>query len=219
MRGIHLFGGKHVANIISIKINYMNSVHELPGMKVKDKEFELKIPFKNKSAGELPSEIKRPDLRIDEISVQNPFQLLDVSPQLPIVLHQGESTEITLKLKAPELAYSGPLFLNMQAKSQNAVHISISSIKLAREGRSVEIEGSGRSLYIEKGEVFKQDLQVRSVLHEGEMLNGIQVSKPFEFVKAGTALPVKVLGDSFVISVFIKAPDYNYSGPLEITML
>ena len=107
----------------------------------------------------------------------------------------------------------------MQAKSQNAVHISISSIKLAREGRSVEIEGSGRSLYIEKGEVFKQDLQVRSVLHEGEMLNGIQVSKPFEFVKAGTALPVKVLGDSFVISVFIKAPDYNYSGPLEITML
>ena len=104
MRGIHLFGGKHVANIISIKINYMNSVHELPGMKVKDKEFELKIPFKNKSAGELPSEIKRPDLRIDEISVQNPFQLLDVSPQLPIVLHQGESTEITLKLKAPELA-------------------------------------------------------------------------------------------------------------------
>ncbi|MGC8628904.1 MAG: hypothetical protein ACP5T4_01705 [Candidatus Micrarchaeia archaeon] len=219
MRGIHLFGGKHVANITSIKINYMNSVHELPGMKVKDKEFELKIPFKNKSAGELPSEIKRPDLRIDEISVQNPFQLLDVSPQLPIVLHQGESTEITLKLKAPELAYSGPLLLNMQAKSQNAVHISISSIKLAREGRSVEIEGSSRSLYIEKGEVFKQDLQVRSVLHEGEMLNGIQVSKPFEFVKAGTALPVKVLGDSFVISVFIKAPDYNYSGPLEITML
>ena len=214
-----IFGKKYAANITSVNINYMNSIHELPGIKAKDKEFELKIPFKNKTASDLPEEINRPDLRIDEITIQKPFQLLSVSPQLPIVLHYGESTEITLKLRSPELAYTGPLFINMQAKSPDAVHISISSVKLVREGRSFEIEDSSRSLYLAKGEVFKQDVQVRSIVHEGEMLNGIQVSKPFEFVKAGTALPVQVSGSSFVLSIFVKAPDYNYSGPIEITLL
>ncbi|MEM0074378.1 MAG: hypothetical protein QXX70_00580, partial [Candidatus Micrarchaeaceae archaeon] len=114
----------------------MNEVHQLQGLKVVQKEFEIRIPFHNKTASDLDIDnIKRPDLRIDAISVKAPFTLVSVSPSLPIIISYMQSTEIVLRLRAPDVAYSGPLFLEMQAKTPDAVHISINRVKLSAAGK------------------------------------------------------------------------------------
>ncbi len=208
--------GKPKANITSISINYMGSTHQLQGMKVFDSEFELRIPFKNKTASDLPEDIKRPDLRIDDIQVQSPFKLIDVKPQLPIVVPYGESTEILLKLKAPEIAYTGPLFLNMLAKSPDSIHVSISHVLLSKDEKSYEVESSQRSMYLQKGEVFRQDVQVMSVLDKGESISRVEVNKPFSLVKTEPQLPLNCDKDSIVLSLFLKAPEFSYAGPLEV---
>ncbi|MEM0147190.1 MAG: hypothetical protein QXF85_01905 [Candidatus Micrarchaeaceae archaeon] len=197
----------------------MNEVHQLQGLKVVQKEFEIRIPFHNKTASDLDIDnIKRPDLRIDAISVKAPFTLVSVSPSLPIIISYMQSTEIVLRLRAPDVAYSGPLFLEMQAKTPDAVHISINRVKLSAAGKSFTVEDSARSMYINKGDTIKQDVQLLTILHEGDKVKTVRASAPFSVIKTEPQTPFEVASsNSFVVSIYLKSPDQNYSGPLEIT--
>ncbi|MGC8676208.1 MAG: hypothetical protein ACP5T3_01680 [Candidatus Micrarchaeia archaeon] len=214
-----LFAKHYAASITSVNISYMNDVHQLPGLKPLRKEFELRVPFRNKTASDLADDtVKRPDLRIDAISVKQPFALLGVLPSLPIILQYGQSTELVLRLKAPDVAYTGPLFIDMQAKMPDSLHIGISSVKLSSNGRTYALDDSAKSLYISKGDAIKQDVQALAILHEGDEVKEVSANAPFAVLKTSPQVPFKVnSSNSMIISVYLKAPDYNYSGPLELT--
>lgn len=209
------------ANITSIIINYLGSTHQLAGKEVYDKEFEIKIPFRNKLSSELEDQdVKKPDLRIDEVEVRPPFKLVSVAPSLPIVLPYGSSTELTLKFEAPEISYSGPLFLNFITKPQEDIHVSISRVVLSSGSASYAVEESSRSIYLQKRGAFKQEIQARAVLKPNSVIREIRVNKPFELSKTMPELPITVpSSDSFIISLYLIAPEFNYAGPLEIELV
>ncbi len=206
--------GKGRINITSVKINYMGAVHELEGLSTNDKEFDIRIPFKNRISSEMGDNVKKPDLRIDSISVNEPFELLHVSPELPISLPYGDSIMLVIKIKAPSLSYSGPLFLNMQVRSPELVHIGISTLRISMDGRNKELPIK-RDIYIVKSDVFKQEVDLAGVVNSGESVNAIKASPPFEVSNTLPPLPF-TLQEGQKISIFIKAPNYNYAGPLEL---
>ncbi|MGC9156862.1 MAG: hypothetical protein ACP5GD_01595 [Candidatus Micrarchaeia archaeon] len=208
-------GRKSRFNITSIKINYMGAVHEIAGFSTNDNEFEVRIPFKNRIASDLGDDVKRPELKIDAISVGSPFELLK-APDLPIVLPYGNSTEIVLKIRAPGMRYTGPLFLNMLVKSSDLVHIGISVIRVSKEGKSKEIPVR-RDVYVAKSDTFKQEIDLSDVVNPGETVNAIKASPPFEISSTLPSLPFS-LKEARKVEVYIKAPSYNYSGPIELSI-
>ncbi|MEM3781638.1 MAG: hypothetical protein QXT43_01590 [Candidatus Micrarchaeaceae archaeon] len=215
-----LFGKKgRAAEITSININYMGEVHQLNGLKLAQKEFEVKVPIHNKTASNLDVVgIKKPELRIDVVSAKAPFELVSVAPQLPITVPYMKSAELVIRLRAPDVSYTGPLYLIMQANTPDAVHIGISNIILHSAGKSYPIEDSARSFYVSKGDPIKQDVQLLSILHEGEEVKAVKANAPFSVLKTEPQTPFKITNkNSFIISMYLKPPDYNYAGPLEIT--
>jgi hypothetical protein len=99
--------------ITSVSIKYMGEKHGLEGMSTNRSVFELKIPFQNKRGGDmLADNLKRPELRVEAVKVSTPFELVGVSPRLPISVKYRESALIRLSIRAPEYGYAGPIELS-----------------------------------------------------------------------------------------------------------
>ncbi|MEM3216051.1 MAG: hypothetical protein QXS17_04000, partial [Candidatus Micrarchaeaceae archaeon] len=62
------------------------------------------------------------------------------------------------------------------------------------------------------------DVQLLTILHEGDKVKTVRASAPFSVIKTEPQTPFEVASsNSFVVSIYLKSPDQNYSGPLEIT--
>ncbi len=204
-------------SITSIELNYMGYAHRLDGFETEQEVFEIRLPFKNKEsvASSFDKDIKKPDMRVDEIRVGKPFELVGVTPSLPIVVHYKESTEIKLKIKAPKISYSGPLLISLISNDYMA-HISISEIVAKKGSKSVVLDSSIH-MYVPKGEIIKQDIQAYKLMEPDEKVSKITIEKPFQIVKTNPSAPFKVeKKNSYVISLYIKMPEFDYAGPMEI---
>lgn len=205
--------------ITSISINYMGDKHGLDGMQVHEKVFELSIPFQNKTGSDLLDEsLKRPDLRIEGISVSKPFELVDVTPKPPIVVKYKEGIKIGLRIRAPDIPYTGPMSVSLGEKESGMVRVEIQQILAVRNGGKVMLEEAPSVLSVQKGQVLKRDVQLYKVMKYGDEVKGIAVNAPFVFSGSEPKVPFSIDKEgSYIISVIVLAPDANYAGPLEIT--
>ncbi|MDE1855569.1 MAG: hypothetical protein KGH57_04630 [Candidatus Micrarchaeota archaeon] len=211
---------KSAANtvITAISIDYLGDKHGLDGMRLSDSVFELKIPFQNKTGSDLLDEsLKRPDLRIDSVGVSKPFELLEVNPSLPISVKYTQGITLALKIKAPGLPYTGPLSVSLGEKASGMVRVQIEKMLASYKGQKFVLEEAPSVLSVQKGQVLKRDVQLYKVMKYGDSVNGIRVNAPFVFSGSEPKAPFRIdKENSYIISVFVLAPEYSYAGPLEI---
>ncbi len=209
--------GGAATTLTSINIRLGGDIHSLPGRDV-DKTFIVNIPFKNKmGSGLLPDNLKGPDVTINSITIDRPFELLEVSPELPCNVPFMSEEKFTLRIKAPEGSYNGPLLVRFDTGNKDSIDIKMSRIILTHGTKSVELESGATSMNVKKGQVFRRDIQLYKILSFDQKINSIEVSKPFGFVLSEPNVPLVVdKKDSYVMNIFIKCPDFSYAGELEI---
>ena len=85
--------------------------------------------------------------------------------------------------------------------------------------KSVEIENSGVILQMPKGGIFKNAIQMYKAMSYGERVDKVNIQKPFELVSCDPKLPFTINEpSSYLVTFYIKAPDVDYAGPMEIKL-
>lgn len=198
----------------------MGDKHGLDGMEVSDSVFELSIPFQNKTGSDLLADnLKRPELKVENITVSAPFELVDVNPKLPVSVKYREGVVIKIRIRAPKLPYTGPMSVSLGEK-ENVVRVQIEKMFAVSGGRKIILEEAPSVLSVQKGQVLKRDVQLYKVLKYGDTVNRIEVNGPFVYSGSEPKTPFKIDKESsYIISVYVLAPDYSYAGPLEISFL
>jgi hypothetical protein len=205
-------------DITGISLYWKNSMHGLPGRKITEREFNVKIPFANKNYESL-SFLKKADTTeiVQGIEVRSPFKLVSVEPQLPASIKAGESVEFDIKVSAPEYNYNGPLVLKMVPKPVEMVHVELPDIMAVNGDKRVKVNEHGEVKSVEKGSNFEISMQMYRILTYNDTVTGVSVNKPFEFVGSEPKLPFTIDNkSSFVASFYIKAPEFDYAGTLEL---
>ncbi len=197
----------------------MGEMHSIGGKSVNERVFELSIPFQNKIGSDLlPDMLKGPKLSLAKVEVSKPFELLDCSPKLPLEIGFMEKVVFKLRIRAPDVTYEGPLTINFGNESKETIAMSIDKILLAAKGVTIALEDSSMTTGMQKGQLFRKNIQLYKVLSYGDAVNSIEVSKPFELINVDPKTPFKLdRKDSYIISLYIKAPDFSYAGTLEIS--
>jgi hypothetical protein len=167
--------------------------------------------------GLLPDNLKGPDITISQITVDKPFQLLEIKPVLPVDVPYMSDTSFSLKIKGPEGSYSGPLVIKLDTNSKENIDLNVSRVMLVGPDKRFELEASAFNMNIKKGQIFKRDIQLFKVLSLGQKVSSIEVVKPFELASCDPKVPFTLdRKDSYIVSLFIKCPDFSYAGEMEI---
>lgn len=207
-------------SITSVNLKFMGNSHALNGLEVPSRVFEYTIPFQNRMGSDLlPENLKGPKVTISNITVSDPFKLIEINPKLPVDIQYQSKVSFVLKIEAPDLSYDGPIAINFGNESADNIAININKMILTRNGQSVELENSEMMATMQKHQLFKKEIQIYKIMSLNEKLSKIEVSKPFELVSVQPALPIIAdKKDSYIISIFLKAPDSSYAGSVEIKM-
>lgn len=203
--------------LTSINIRLGGDVHAMAGRDV-PQIFELPIPFRNKiGSGLLPDEIKGPVTTVSQITIDKPFELLEIKPSLPIEVPYQSEKKFILKIKGPEGSYNGPLLIKFDTSSKDNIDVNVSKIWLTGPTRRMELEESAFSMNIKKGQTFRRDIQAYKVLSLGQKVTSITMQAPFEVAATDPKLPFTIdRKDSYVVSLFIKCPAFSYAGDMDI---
>ncbi len=216
----NIFGKKGQSIEISgINLYWKGSMHTLNGVSAKQGEFEVVIPFRNKKDESLSflKRKKKAAERLERITADKPFTILEISPTLPLEIEEGESKEIRIKLKGPDFGYSGILTLKMYGPEEERIHLEIPEVFLKRGERKVKVNEHGEVYNLLKNQVFEVSVQMYKLLTLHDMVNVVKLNAPFEFEGTEPKLPFELADpSSFLVTFMIKAPDFDYSGPLEI---
>ncbi len=204
--------------ITGVNLKFMGHTHGLAGMTTDDSTFSLDIPFQNKMGSDLlPDNLKGPPIRIGRISVAAPFKLLDVSPALPAEIAFMSKVTFRLKVNGPDVRYEGPLAVDFGNEASDTVNIMIKRVMLHRGDRTEELENSDITANMQKSQVFKQSVQMYKILSLGDTVSRVEVNMPFEVVSTEPKLPVRAdRKDSYIISIYMKCPEFSYAGDLDI---
>lgn len=210
--------GPKKVTITNINLKFMGGAHQISGMEVADKVFDLRVPFSNKMGNNtLPDNLKGPKMVISKITVEPPFKLVDVTPALPVEVEYMAKVVFILKIAAPDMNWEGPLTVNFGNESTNNVTISIKKVTLHQAEKAVELEESGVTTSMQKSQLFKQNLQLYKIISFGDTVSKIEVNEPFEIVSTEPKLPIKAdKKDSYIISIYMKCPQFSYAGDLDI---
>ena len=210
------------SRITNFNIYWKGRMHALPGMELKGGRFTYELPFRNSTTEDeltfLKSQ-KRPPEVIEKVEVSGPFTLVSVEPQPPISVEQGTSVTLKMVIDPPAYSYSGPAVIKLGAHAEEQVRIELPAVLMKSGSKSVNVLEHGEIKVIGKGAEFEESVQMYRVLGYGAQVKSVTVNKPFEFVKTEPALPFTIDDkSSFVVAFFIKAPAFDYAGPLEITV-
>ena len=210
------------ARITNFNIYWKGAMHPLPGRSIGARRFEFELPFSNRGDDDGLSFLKhqaRPPEMIKSIEAAEPFKVISVEPVLPITVNEGQKITIKMVLETPDYNYSGPVTIKMGAQTAEQVRIEIPEVAIVADGKRTKVTEHGEIKVLGKGAEFETSVQMYRALSFGARVSAVAVNKPFEFVRSEPALPFTINDkSSFVVSFFIKAPDYNYAGPIEITV-
>lgn len=211
--------GKGAITLTSINLKFGADVHALAGREIKEQVFSLDIPFKNTiGSGLLPDNLKGPSITINEIAVERPFELVSVSPNPPLSVSYLSSTLFRIKLRSPMLNYTGPLSITFVTEGKDNVNVDVKKVTLLDGGKSADIEETAANMILKKSQIVRRDIQAYKILKYGREVQSVSINKPFEIVSTEPAAPFTVdRRDSYIIKMFIKCPDFNYAGPMEIS--
>ncbi len=204
-------------SITGINIRLGGDVHSLPGREVGE-VFDLSIPFKNRLGnGLLPDNLKGPDITVSNITVDMPFRLVETVPKLPVEVPYKSEVSFALKIKGPEGNYSGPLLIKFDTSSKDNIDLNIARIVLASGAKKADLEGSTFNMNIKKGQIFRRDIQLYKVLSFQQKVEAVEISAPFQIISTEPKAPFAIdKKDSYVMTIFIKCPEFSYAGDMEI---
>ena len=203
--------------LTTINIRYMGSVHGMDGFQVSGRVFEVNIPFNNKVNDILPDNLRGPKLNVNSIKVGEPFKLISITPALPVEIDYMSKAVFKLKIQAPDTPYEGPMSVDFGNDPKDIIHISIQKIMLEYNGSRTELPDSSMIMNLQKNIVFKKEVQLYRIVSYGSRVDSMEISKPFEIVSTDPKLPIVAdRKDSYVMGVYIKAPDISYAGELTI---
>ena len=204
--------------ITNISLRFMGAVHGIPGITSEKQVFYVNIPFQNKMGSNLlPEDLKGPSMKIKEIKVGMPFKLLEVNPQLPAEIPFMTKTVFRLKVEGPAVNYEGPMSITMNDEPAENIGLNIKAISISKGEQRVELQNSSMRLSLQKGQIFKTELQMYNVLKYNDKISRVRVAPPFTVESTDPAFPTTVeKKDSYVMKIYIRAPDSNYTGDLDI---
>ena len=205
--------------LTNITLKFVGDHHALKGREINEQIFKLDIPFQNRmGSGLLPDNLKGPEIRISEIKADPPFELLGVSPQPPVSVPYLSSQMFKLRIRAPSTNYTGPLAIAFNTDSKENVNIDVSKLVLIDGNNRAEVEESSNNMILKKSQIVRRDIQVYKILKYGRKVTSLSINKPFEIASSEPSAPFTIdRKDSYVVKVFIKCPDFNYAGPMEIS--
>lgn len=205
--------------LTSINLKLGADVHAINGRKIEEEVFQLEIPFHNKmGSGLLPAHLKGPEITINEVLVEKPFELVESSPKTPLNVPYMSSIPFTLKIRAPEGSYSGPLSITFGTDSKDNVNIDLKKITLMDGPKTIDMEDTATNMILKKSQIIRRDVQLYKILKHGRVVQEIGINEPFEIVSSEPATPFTVdRKDSYIMKLYIKCPDFNYAGPMEIS--
>ncbi|MGC8647339.1 MAG: hypothetical protein ACP5SA_00785 [Candidatus Micrarchaeia archaeon] len=218
-----LFGKTFKTEITSINLKWHGVIHKAKGLKTNKRIFDVSIPFHNRIVQEdsVRHLLKSSDIEnilLERIDVGAPFKLVGIEPQPPLTIKYGESVDFKLAIEAPQYSYKGPIEIAFTDREPERVKIEINKVVLIGKGRRVEMPHSGMIMELMKSQVFKIDIQLYNLLGYLDIVKGIEASAPFDFVSSMPEPPFKIDDkSSFIVTVFIKAPEISYGGELELT--
>lgn len=206
-------------NIKNINIYWKGAIHTLKGVESDDKIFTVTIPFSNKNNNNLSflkKQEKTPEI-IKEINTTKPFRIVSVSPELPIEIPDSESKELGITVEGPDFNYSGVLTLKFKSKVEPKVHVELPDVYIIRGNKRVKANNSKQLYNLMKNQIFEVSVQMYRLLTFNDTVERVSVNKPFGFEGCSPKLPFRIDDkSSYVVTFMIKAPEFNYSGSLEI---
>ncbi len=204
--------------ITNISIRFMGAVHGIPGITSEKQVFYVNIPFQNKMGSNLlPDDLKGPSMTVKEIKITPPFKLLEVSPKLPSEVKFMDKAVFKLKVEGPSVNYEGPMSITMNEEPADNIGLNIRAIVLSKGSQRVVLENSSMRLSLQKGQIFKTELQMFNILKYNDSITRVKVAPPFTVESTDPAFPTTVnKQDSYVMKIYVKAPDSNYTGDLEV---
>jgi len=221
-----IFKGSRSGTLITgINVKLHGFMHSLNGMEVKEKTFTFELPFKNKTHEDMLTEAtefkaqKAEPISIKSVQVADPFKLISVDPKPPITIDSDQSIRFKFTIEAPEHGYTGPMNITLGSDSAELVHIEISKTVIEAKGRKIPIETSSRIINIPKGQIFTEKLQLYKGFSYGDTISSMEIYAPFKFVGSDPKLPIKIDDpNSYIVNIYIQAPDSPYAGIMEIKM-
>ncbi len=220
---LNFFGKKKWAMITQINLKYNGEIHSVEGMEAGSKIFTVTVPFTNRrysnalvDAGIIKASDFEP-ISLKDIVATQPFKILSVEPKLPRKVGTEERVEFKISVEAPDYAYSGPMTLEFLEENKEIVHVELTNVIVSAMSKEIVAESNMNMFNVPKNHIFQQNLQLLKILDYGAKVESITVDKPFEFEGSSPKLPF-VINDasSFIVSIYVKAPDSNYAGPLAI---
>jgi hypothetical protein len=212
--------------ISAVNIRWRGSMHAIEGFEVKENPFVITIPFQNKTSQDaiqfeaLRQKFKaqeQPPVVITGIQVSDPFKLLSIEPQLPLSIGSGQRITFNITAQAPDYTYTGPITVTLTSEEGGFIKVQINKVIVNTPMKSVEIDNSGVILNMPKGGIFKNAIQMYKAMSYGERVDKATIQKPFEFVSCDPKLPFTINEpSSYLVTFYVKAPDVDYAGPMEI---
>lgn len=220
--------GDKKVTITSVNIRWMGQMHAMEGFEVETNPFTITIPFQNKTQQDaLPFEAlkeklkaqEKAPIRITGIESSTPFKLISVYPKLPVDVPSSVRVEFKITLQAPDYTYTGPVTISLGSEEAGMIKVQINKVIVTTPMKSVEIENSGVILNMPKGGIFKNSIQMYKAMSYGERVDKVTLEKPFEFVSCDHQIPFTINEpSSYLVTFYIKAPDVDYAGPMEIKL-
>ena len=148
-----------------------------------------------------------------------PFKLVSTTPAVPVEIQADQVVNFRFEIDAPAHSYAGPMSISFVSDSTPTIHIEISKTILARNGVRTTIGTSSRMLNLARGQIFGEKVQLYKAMSFGDTVDKIEIAPPFRFVSSDPKLPLKINDmNSYIVELYIQAPDASYAGPLEITL-
>jgi len=215
--------------ITNINLKYRGQIHQMDGLKSEESTFSVTIPFTNRPYSNYLTDylsaehmIKSSDFDpviMKSIEAAQPFKVISVEPALPTKIAPEERVEFKIKIQGPDINYMGPMTLEFIEENREFVHLEITSTSINFKGKEVIVDDSLNIMNLLKNGIFEEGIQLLRALDYGTKIEAIDVAEPFKFEGAFPKPPFIINNrGSFILSVYIKAPPYNYSGPLIVKL-
>lgn len=215
--------GGFSTSITNVNIIWGGGFHTLDGLKPESNTFEFTVPFDNSTVvRNLPTNTFKfadTSVTITGVTVDPPFQLVGVTPTVPVSIKGNEKVSFKLTIKAPQQNYSGPMTIRLAKDEGDMVKVEINKVTLVAKGRRTDIENSSVMMKVRKNHIFKNSIQLYKALSFQDEVRKVSVNSPFTLVSSEPKVPFRIDNiNSYIVDFYIQAPEISYAGALEITL-
>jgi len=216
-------------SITAINLKYRGQMHSIGGLDSAESLFSVTIPFTNRPYSNYLTDylseenvIKAGDfdpINLKSIDAMPPFKVVSIEPKLPAKIGPEERVEFKIGIQGPEINYMGPMTLEFIEENREFVHLEITNTTLNFKGKEAIVDSELNILNLPKNSIFGEGIQLLRALDYGMKIESISVGEPFKF-EGSFPKPPFTINDkgSFIVTIYVKAPASNYSGPLVVSM-